>query len=232
MFTLDGRGIGLNIQIGLVPFIIILILAVAVYLYLHRHFWNVTEIEINGFGQKVKIKPDPTVSRIAHKAWTELRSRKAAIEFEPEHDVISEVYDSWYALFGEMRSLIKDIPAEQIRGNQAVRDLVSIMMDTLNEGLRPHLTEHQARFRRWLAAEIKRQDKLEDDAEAKGNPIAHQSIQDIQKRYPEYDKLSKHLLEVNGVLVKYAEALEIVAHGPNPGGKTRVDIPTPSDPTT
>ena len=70
------------------------------------------EVEIDVFGNKLRLKRSYEVSQIAHQAWTELVTRKAGIPIDFEHDVIAEVYNSWYQLFTETRSLIKAIPAE------------------------------------------------------------------------------------------------------------------------
>lgn len=162
--------------------------------------WSVAEVtlRIANIGD-VKITPDHEIARIAHQAWTELATRKAGIMFEPDHDVITQVYDSWYQLFGELRRLIRSIPAEKLRQSKDARVLVSILVRALNDGLRPHLTRWQARFRRWYEAEEKEYPK--------------KSPQEIQKLYPQYDELKKSLLEVNGQLIELANALRRIAQG-------------------
>jgi hypothetical protein len=87
------------------------------------------------------------------------------------NDVIAEVYDSWYELFGRMRDLVKEIPVQRLRSSPDTRKVVRLMVDAPNNGLRPHLTEWQARFRRWYEAQ------LETQKEA--------TPQDIQRQYPE-----------------------------------------------
>jgi hypothetical protein len=63
------------------------------------HKWTVVEAEISlGNIGKIKIRPNHEVIQIAHKAWTELVTRKAALPFDQEHDLIIEVYNSWYTL--------------------------------------------------------------------------------------------------------------------------------------
>lgn len=203
LFSLDGRGFGFSLNIGLWPALIILLAILIYIIWSRRSHWDIQEQEFNIFGQKLKIKPNHDVARIAHKAWTELSSRKAAILFDDEDDVISEVYDSWYALFGEIRSLVKDIPAEKIRTDPEVRKLVKLLMSTLNQGLRPHLTKYQANFRRWFEAEIQR--KLDNDE--------YVSPQQIQRRFPKYKELTDDLKNINRQLVSYAKALEEIAHG-------------------
>ena len=53
------------------------------------------ELNIAKLG-KIKIKPNYENVQIAHRAWVELTTRKAALPFEDDHDVIVEVYDSYY----------------------------------------------------------------------------------------------------------------------------------------
>jgi hypothetical protein len=79
-------------------------------------------------------------------------TRKAAQPIDIENDVILEIYDSWYALFGRIRQLISDIPGHMLRTEKSTQELVRIATQTLNDGLRPHLTRWQARFRHWYPA--------------------------------------------------------------------------------
>ena len=113
--------------------------------------------------------------------------------FDENHDVISEIYDSWYSLFKEFRELIKTIPAVHIAADKDTEKLVNLMVAVLNDGLRPHLTKWQAKFRRWFNYQI---DKRHDDCP-----------QDIQKDFPQYQDLIRELKELNGELQKYSEFL-------------------------
>src|SRR5260370_582398 len=56
----------------------------------------------------VKLQANTKDVQIAHQIWTELVTRKAAIPIDPDRDVITEVYGSWYQLFQRMRVLISD----------------------------------------------------------------------------------------------------------------------------
>lgn len=216
-FLLDSKGIGLGFSIGWIPALVILLVILGYLIWARRARWDITQQTISAFGQTVTIKPNVDVARIAHKTWTELASRKAAIQFEEDNDVITEVYDSWYALFKEVRLLVKDIPAEKIRTDPEMRKLVRLMMETLNRGLRPHLTKWQARFRRWLDHELKKYDGQD-----------YISIQEIQKKFPDYDELVADLRKVNKFLLEYAEALEELAHGKHDNQDRVHVIPDPT----
>lgn len=170
----------------------------------HRHSWKSVEVEISlGKIGKVKIVPNHEVIRIAHQAWTELTTRKAGLIFDERHDVIIEVYDSWYALFKELRALTKTVPAEQLRQSEDAKQLVNILVKAMNDGLRPHLTEWQAKYRRWYLSEEKK-----DSNESK-------TPQAIQMTYPEYDSLIESLKLVNRQMIEFTTALKTIAQGEN-----------------
>jgi hypothetical protein len=140
--------------------------------------WKAVEVEIAlGKVGKVKLTPNHETLRIAHQAWAELATRKAALPFEVDHDVIAEVYESWYVLFGELRALVKSVPAEQLSTGQPAARLVEVLVQALNEGLRPHLTRWQAKYRAWWEAE---------STKTENHGIAPQ---ELQRRYPEHDAL-------------------------------------------
>ena len=151
-------------------------------------------ITLGGIGS-VKIKPSHEVAQVAHKAWSELITRKAGLQFDSEHDVIVEVYNSWYQLFGEMRSLIKEIPASHLKkGN--TKKLVDLLVDSLNKGMRPHLTKWQAKFRRWYDAELKKETNTD------------KTPQEIQKLYTHYADLVSDLTLINQQLVAYTAEIK------------------------
>lgn len=196
----------LSVEVGPV-FLVLLVLVAAGWTIYHYYFrrrrlpsWSVVEAEVQlgGIGT-VKIRPSYEDIQVAHKAWVELVTRKAALLFDKDHDVISEVYDSWYALFQEMRNLTKTIPAEKVRASKDTQELVRLLVDALNKGLRPHLTQWQARFRHWY------DDALKKDSE--------KSPQEIQREYPQYEELVGDLIKVNKQLVDYADVIRQIAHG-------------------
>lgn len=190
----------LNIEVGI--FLVVILAAVAILIFILRWVVNksliFSETELNislgGIGS-VKIKPSHEVAQIAHKAWSELITRKAGLQFEPDNDVVVEVYNSWYQLFSEMRSLIKEIPAGYLKkGN--TKKLIDILVDSLNKGMRPHLTKWQAKFRRWYEAELKKE--LNND----------KTPQEIQKQYPLYNDMIQDLIFVNQQLVAYTAEIK------------------------
>ena len=156
------------------------------------------DIELGGVG-KAEFRPNYEDIQTAHRIWTELVTRKASIPVDPDHDVIVEIYDSWYALFGRVRDLVGQIPAKLIREQKSTRELVRIATDTLNAGIRPHLTRWQARFRHWYASQ--------------DHTSVPQSPQDLQHKFPEYDELMRDLIVVNAQLAQYARELRKIVDG-------------------
>jgi len=198
-----------GVLVGLGPIVVIAAIVVAVgvlfwHIYRWQKFCNLTvieaEISLGSIG-KVKIKPSNEDGRVAHKAWVELITRKAAIPFDEQHDVIVEVYDSWYALFKEIRYLTKEIPAETLRSSKDTKELVRILVKALNSGLRPHLTQWQAKFRRWYKTEIEKDEN------------SSKSPQEIQMLYPRYAELVADLKQVNTQVMEYAKVIQRIAHG-------------------
>ena len=196
---------GLVIEIS--PFWIAIATATAVILFLVWFIRNrtsldfvETEIPFPGIG-KVRLRPSYEDIQIAHKAWVELATRKAGLPLDEENDTIVELYNSWYEMFREMRNLAKQIPAEKIRKNENTQKLVRLLVDVLNQGLRPHLTRWQSRFRRWYDEAIKKDENKD------------KTPQEIQKEYPDYADLIADLKTVSKGLVEYTDFIKHVAQG-------------------
>ena len=159
--------------------------------------WKAQEVTFAFGGFRTRLTPDDEVARIAHQAWTELATRKAGIPVE-DSDVITEVYDSWYQLFGALRRLAKEVPVAALHDSSDAKTLLSTLVAAMNNGLRPHLTEHQARFRDWWRRA------------SEANP--EMSPQERQRDYPQYDDLMSDMRGVNKGLMDLAETLRCLAH--------------------
>lgn len=198
-----------NLQISISKWILLLVfIGVIIYLLYLKSFsikkskvYEIDEAIIGIGNQKVKIKPNYQDMQIAYKLWVELSTRKIGLEIDLNNDVINEIYNSWYEFFKLTRELIKDIPVSKIRKDKSTKELVRIAIEVLNEGLRPHLTNWQARFRKWYNAEIEREENKD------------LSPQDIQKKYPEYEKLTKEMIIVNQKSIEYRKILRQLAIG-------------------
>jgi len=182
----------------------LLFLLVAVWLGRRRlslfHRYDVVKLNVQlGNVGSIELQPNNEDVQIAHRIWTELVTRKAAQPIDFDNDVIVEIYNSWYALFGRVRQLISDIPGRLLRKEKSTQELVRIATQTLNEGLRPHLTRWQARFRHWY-------DKCPNDLKAK-------CPQECQRGFPQYAELIAELTTVNQQIIQYAGQLEKIVHG-------------------
>jgi hypothetical protein len=198
----SSDGIVLTLSPWLLGAAILLGIGVVIALHWLQGRWfssyQVVEADVSlGHIGHLKLQPNTQDIQIAHRIWTELVTRKAAIAIDPDQDIITEVYDSWYALFGRIRDLIAEIPADLIRRHESTKRLVWTATETLNEGLRPHLTRWQAAFRNWMK---------QHEADLK-----EKSPQEVQKAFPQYQILVADLRRVNKGLIEYAGALEKIA---------------------
>ncbi|MDA7967216.1 hypothetical protein [Ruegeria sp.] len=150
-----------------------------------------------GFGSsKFQFTPNAMDRQIAYAIWVELSTRKIGLEIDLEHDVITEVYNSWYEFFGVTRNLIKEVPAHKLK-QKGTRAIVKTSVHVLNDGLRPHLTRWQARFRRWFEAQ----------------EINEREPQVVQTEFPAFKDLSDDLLAINAKLIVYRKTMYELATG-------------------
>ena len=157
-------------------------------------------IEISGSPKVIfKVQRNDANLFIANRIYIELITRKAAMPIDEENDVIEEVYDSWYKLFGIIRDEIKTVPGHYLKSHDPTIALIGLSTKILNEGLRPHLTEHQAKFRKWYEQEKENNEK--------------NSPQELQRRYPDYDNLIESMKQVNKTLIQYSNELNKLIRG-------------------
>lgn len=206
--TIDGLDSALNINIpmslGGILFVTVLIIVFTRFSGAFKGF-GAEEITVKEpfTGTQIKIKASAEDRKIAHRIWTELVTRKAAIPFQRDKDVIIDVYDSWHILFQCVREQVAAIPVEKLRGREKkdIENLIDVSTKVLNEGLRPHLTEWQAKYRSWYdAAKIDKRNKTI-------------SPQELQRRYPYYDQLVTDIETVNGKLQLFADELKKIVRG-------------------
>jgi hypothetical protein len=141
---------------------------------------------------------------IAHRIYIELITRKAAIPID-NNDVIVEVYNSWYTLFQTTREELKKLSGEMLLDNQVSKDLIKLLSDILNIGLRPHLTEHQAKFRKWYNSAL----TLEENK--------NKTPQEIQSEYSDYENLFESMKTVNQLLIEHSKRLDEIINGKKNG---------------
>ena len=167
----------------------------------HRQRYRVSSLTINlpFYLGNVTYEPTDQDRIVAWKLYTQLMTRKAALLFDEEYDVIEEVYNSLYGLFPITRDLLLNF---SLNGIEREHSIVDLIFRVQNDGIRPHLTKWQSEFRRWWEVALK------DSKNSNLRP------QDIQKKYPKYSELVIDLKTMNLELNKYAEDLLTIAKIP------------------
>lgn len=183
---------------------VILLLLILVFLYLKigqiSRNWGDVEWEGADIGLTsgvIKLKKNNIDRQIAYKLWLELNTRKIGLPIDLNHDVIHEVYNSWYIFFGIAREMLKELSVDKVGKDKNSDSVANVAIEVLNVGMRPHLTKWQAKYRRWYGFEEKNNEK--------------KTPQEIQRLYPEYMDLAKDMMKVNGQLVEFKIKLEALA---------------------
>ncbi|WP_378947614.1 hypothetical protein [Mesorhizobium sp. ANAO-SY3R2] len=156
--------------------------------------FEIDQAEIGVGNNKFRFKPNLTDKQIAYAIWVELSTRKIGLPIDFEHDVIAEIYDSWFTFFSVTRDLVKGVPVNQVK-RTSTQAIIRLSIEVLNEGLRPHLTRWQARFRYWHERELKKYDG--DEGSIVFDP------QQIQSNFPQYVELKEDMERVNQALIRY-----------------------------
>jgi hypothetical protein len=185
--------------------ILVALLVLGLLLRIYRHGLRFGDFELDeaefGIGnQTVRLRPNYADRQLAYAIWVELSTRKVGLQIDLQHDVIAEVYDSWHTFFSITRELIKDIPVSRMR-RDSTQKVVNLSIELLNEGLRPHLTRWQARFRRWY------------DRQLTNNQNDDLAPQDIQQKFPAFTELESDLLALNKKLMAYRKKMHELVHG-------------------
>lgn len=149
---------------------------------------------------------------LAWKMYVQLSTRKAALPFDESHDVIAEVYSSLYELFSVTRELLSAMPLADVERPKGVADLI---LRTLNDGLRPHLTRWNSSYRRWW------DEQLSDGANGGRTP------QELQRGYPQFKELVEDLKRTNTELTRLADELLAIARADRPKPLKARTLPKP-----
>jgi len=195
-----AKSLAITVRIDSVVTIVILgILAVAIVVRIATKKTSqkleIDEAELGIGSQKIKFKANTTDMQVAYSLWIEMSTRTIGVAVDKEHDLVHEVYKSWYEFFGVCRSLLKNIPITKYKHRETVK-IVEIAIAVLNSEIRPHLTKWQARYQRWYTAESTKEQNAYVDP--------HQ----IQRHFPQYDELMSELCDVNEKLINYRGMLQ------------------------
>ncbi|MCL2290813.1 MAG: hypothetical protein FWC34_08975 [Bacteroidetes bacterium] len=161
------------------------------------------KLSFNGQEAEYKVKKDLEKIEIAHRIYVELITRKAALRLDEANDIIVEVYNSWYSLFQITREELKNISGEYLSENDDAEDFVKLLTDVLNKGLRPHLTEYQAKFRKWYGEVLLVKENR------------NLTPQQIQSKYEKYTELIESMRAVNQLLIDYSDSLKQIVKNQN-----------------
>ena len=193
-------GIDLHVGSWVVLLVIVCVLLLVAYRFVGRSS-RISDMQIDGAQMglgnlKLNFKPNDLDRQIAYSIWVELSTRKLGLPIDLKDDVILEVYDSWYAFFGITRNLIRDIPVSKARSDSTSK-IIPLSIEVLNQGLRPHLTRWQARFRQWHSQNTEEKPSL--------------SPQERQRQFPEFEALTEDLLKVNENIIAYRKQMRELA---------------------
>lgn len=166
--------------------------------YSRKQSINIDEIELGIGNSHITMKYDAKDKEIAYKLWIELNTRKIGLQYDEEYDVLVEIYDSWYKFFEIARELLKEMPQSKFASTP---QLIELSLKILNIGLRPHLTKWQAKYRKWYAIEVEKQENVD------------KTPQEIQKKYLHYVELIDDLKITNQRMMEYKELLYEIAFG-------------------
>lgn len=186
------------LRLNWLAIIILVALILIVFVLRNRHL-NRMSMDVSGFNlglgsSSITFSYNKKDQEIAYKLWVELSTRKIGLLFDEKHDVIVEVYKSWYEFFGIARNLLKEIPVSRLPYSN---DLIELTEKVLNVGLRPHLTTWQAKFRKWYENELTNN--------------SQNTPQETQRKYQQYDELIDDLIKTNKHMVEYTRLMKTIA---------------------
>jgi hypothetical protein len=197
--TLSSNKFWLGIPVGA-------LLLAGIWILVLRRRLRTTQVEISlpfGLGS-ITYEATDRDQVLAWKMYVQLKTRKAALPFDEEHDLIVNVFDSLHEVFPVTRELLSEVKPHH---DDAQRSIADFVLRVLNDGIRPHLTRWHATYRAWW------------DAAVQAPENASKSLQEIQRAFPHYEELTTDLRRTNDGLAKYAEELLGVVYATRPRGR-------------
>lgn len=167
-----------------------------------RNDYSISAVDV-GMTPNLTLSLDNSDRQIAYKVWVDITTRTIAVKIDLEKDNIKVINDSYYSCFISTRDLIKDIPVHKLRKN---KELVELLTNFLNNLLRPYLTKWGVLYKDWYETAQK-----ENEQNAKKPGGQYRTFIQIQRSFPEYDALTKDLLEINNKVVNFSDQLYRIA---------------------
>ena len=208
---LSSSSFWLGVSVGL-------FLSALTWLLFLRRRLRATQVEISlpfGLGN-ITYEATDRDRVLAWKMYVQLKTRKAALPFDEDHDVIAYVFDSLHEVFPITRELLSEVSPHHGESQRSIADFV---LRVLNDGIRPHLTRWHATYGRWW------------DTAVEVPENKNKSLLEIQRAFPRYKELTTELKRMNDELAKYAEELLAVVHAsPVKGRSARKSDVIPEQP--
>ena len=203
---LDYDAAKADVSLHVSPWVTAPILVVVAGLILMRgQLWRrlktfeVSEAELGVGSGTITLRPNDADRQVAYQIWVELSTRKIGLPIDLDNDVVFDIYDSWHQFFSVTRELIKSVPVSRA-SDDSTRKIINLSIEVLNEGLRPHLTLWQARFRSWYDQQLKA-------------AASYEEPQMLQQQFPKFQELSADLRAVNEHLIAYRTAMRKLVYG-------------------
>ena len=193
-----------NITINMNYIIVILLMIICLVLIPLFIKWIRNKIKFKYFSMKISeinlgigngsiiIKVDHQVQELAFRIWSEMATRKVGIKIDTENDIIEEVYNSWYKFFSIVRDNLKELNGYNLN---IAQDFIDLSLRVLNEGMRPHLTKWQGKFRKWYSINSRKE------------VYENKTPQEIQSMFPEYKELIEDMVSTNLKMIQFKEEL-------------------------
>lgn len=113
-------GLGRSLRHRVCSHLVVVLVVLGAVARRRSGLWQVTQADFTFAGcATVTLCPTDDIAGLAHEAWVEITTRKAALPFDDEHDVVVEVYSSWYELFRALREVAKNCRLARVSGRTA-----------------------------------------------------------------------------------------------------------------
>ena len=156
-----------------------------------------------GLSPNFTLSLDNSDRQIAYKVLVDIKTRTIAVKIDLDLDNIKVINDSYHSCFLATRELIKEIPVHKLEKEQGLFELLTAFLNNL---LRPYLTKWGALYSEWYENAQKENEEL-----TKEDKKNYKSFIEIQRSFPQYEELTKDLLEVNEKVGAFSTELEKIA---------------------
>lgn len=183
----------------LVLLVLVIVVIIAFLIKTHKKHrtssFTISAVEV-GMSPSLTLALDNSDRQIAYKVWVDINTRIIAVPIDLELDNIKVINDSFYNAFITTRDLIKEIPVHKLSKS---KELVELLTNYLNKLLRPYLTKWGIAYKEWY-----------EGAQKDENNKTLSFVQ-LQRLFPQYEELSKDLLEINKKVIVFSNQLHKIA---------------------